>query len=276
MNMALRIVFLRLSALFLLSPLILFSIANAQVNTEAMRKENLKPGLYLDGGGDMGYIDGNSNLFQNRSNLRLDYVQDWGQIFLVANYRLGSKEKLIFINKGFSHFRAVKSFRSPVYGELFLQQEFNEFIQLSNRTLIGSGLRIKWNETGSIADSSRKCILITGVGLMWEREVIDSGPDGTEGDPVYGNLASLLRSTNYIVFEWNPKPAIGFLATGYFQFDTQRLADYRILTRSTLKVGLTKRLSLTLDLNLRYDSEPPGKIEPLDIDFRNGFSYSFK
>ena len=263
--------------IFLLLSMALIARGHAQVNTEVMRKEDIKPGLHFDAGGDVGYVEGNSSLFQNRSNLRLDYVQDWGQLFLVANYRLGSKDKLLFINKGFSHFRAVKTIRSPVYGELFLQQEFNEFIQLKNRMLIGSGLRIKWNEGKSAVDSVQKVHLITGIGLMWEREVIDTtGPDGAGGDPVHGELASLLRSTNYVVFNWNPKPTIGFLTTAYFQFDTKRLADYRILTRSTLKVGLTKRLSLTLNLNLRYDSEPPGEIKSMDLDLRNGFSYSFK
>ncbi|MFC1619962.1 DUF481 domain-containing protein [Candidatus Neomarinimicrobiota bacterium] len=250
--------------------------AHAQINTEAMRKEDVKPGFHFEAGGDVGYVDGNSSLFQNRSNLRLDYVQDWGLVFLVANYRLNMKDKLLFINKGFSHLRTVKRLRSPLYGEIFLQQEFNEFIQIEDRKLIGSGLRIKWNELDTFIELSQKLTLISGMGLMWEREKIDTGPDGTEGDPIHGDLASLLRSTNYMVLNWTPKPGLGLLTTTYFQFDTKRLSDYRILGRSTLKVSLSKRLSVTLNLNIRYDSEPPGKIEPLDVDFQNGFSYKFK
>ena len=248
----------------------------AQVNTEAMRKEDLKPGFHANVGGEFGYVGGNSSLLQNRSNLRLDFVQEWGQLFLVADYHLGVKDERLFINKGFAHFRAVKQARSVVAGELFLQQEFNEFIQLNSRTLVGTGLRIKWNKSSELGELAEKLSLATGAGLMWEREVIDTGPAGTGGDPVHGELASLLRSTNYVVFNWNPKPAIGFLTTAYFQFDTQRLADYRILTRSTLKADLTKRLSLTFDLNMRYDSEPPVGIKSMDLDLRNGFSYSFK
>jgi hypothetical protein len=227
-------------SLLLFLGIALITSSRAQVNTEAMRKVDLTPGLHLDIGGDIGYIGGNSSLFQNRSHLRLDYVQDWGQLFLVANYHLGMKDQLLFINKGFSHFRAVKPIRSAFSGELFLQQEFNEFIQLNDRMLIGSGLRIKWNESEDSGESSQKLSLVTGVGLMWEREKIDAGPEGTEGDPVHGELASLLRSTNYVVFDWAPKSTIGF------------------------------------DLNLRYDSEPPGEIEPLDLELRNGFSYTFR
>jgi hypothetical protein len=254
----------------------LITSSRAQVNTEAMRKDDLTPGLHLDIGGDIGYIEGNSSLFQNRSHLRLDYVQEWGQLFLVANYHLGMKDQLLFINKGFSHLRAVRQLRSPIYGEVFLQQEFNEFIQLNDRILVGSGLRIKWNELEGFGKSSQELSLVTGVGLMWEREKIDAGPEGTAGDPVHDELASLLRSTNYAVFDWAPTSTIGFMITTYFQFDTQRLSDYRILASSTLKVSLSKRLSLTLDLNIRYDSEPPGEIEPLDLELRNGFSYTFR
>lgn len=241
-----------------------------------MRKEDLSPGIHLNVGGDVGYVGANSSLFQNRSNLRLDHVQEWGQLFLVANYHLGMKDGLLFINKGFAHLRAVKFIRSTISGELFLQQEFNEFIQLKDRMLVGSGLRIRWIELGGFGDLSPKLTLHTGVGLMWEREKIDSGSDATGGDPVHGELASLLRSTNYVVFDWAPESTIGFLTTAYFQFDTQRLADYRILSSATIKIGLTKRLSLTLDMNLRYDSEPPGEIEPLDLELRNGFSYTFR
>jgi hypothetical protein len=250
--------------------------AHAQVNTEAMRQEDLKPGFHFNASGDVGYVGGNSSLFQNRSNLRLDYTKEGGQLFLVANYHLGMKDELLFINKGFSHLRAVKSLHSAIYGELFIQREFNEFIQLKDRILLGSGLRIKWNELAIFGELSEKLTLVSGVGLMWEREEIDAGPAGTEGDPVHGELASLLRSTNYVVLDWAPNSTIGLMTTAYLQFDTQRLDDYRILARSTLKVGLTKRLSLTLDINLRNDSEPPGDVEPLDLELRNGFSYTFR
>ncbi|MFB0515582.1 MAG: DUF481 domain-containing protein [Candidatus Neomarinimicrobiota bacterium] len=256
--------------------LLLGTLSEAQVNTESMRREDLGPGFHVDLGGDVGYTDGNSNLFQNRSNLRFDYVRDWGQMFLVSYYRISKKDKAFFINKGFSHLRTVKNLRGAFYGEVFLQKEFNEFIQLQDRQLIGGGLRIKWNETEQFKALPEHLHLATGIGFMWEREEIDTGPDGTQGDPFHGSLASLIRSTNYLVFNWTPKPSLGLLTTAYFQIDTRRISDYRVLARSTFNVAITKRLGLTLDMNLRYDSEPPGQVKAVDIDFSNGFSYKFK
>jgi len=255
--------------------LVLADMSGAQVNTEAMRREDLAPGAHFDVGGNIGYTDGNSNLFQNRSRLRFDYLQDWGHIFLVANYRISLKDELRFIDKGFAHQRFVRPLRPALSGELFLQEEFNKFIQLQDRQLVGLGLRIKWHELERFQACFNHLEVTTGVGFMTEREQIDVGTDGTQGDPVHGSLAKLLRSTNYLVLSWTPKESLGILATAYFQMDTRRAQDYRVLANSIIKVAVTKRLALTVEMNLRYDSEPPGEVEALDLDFTNGFSYAF-
>ncbi|UCH10525.1 MAG: DUF481 domain-containing protein [Fidelibacterota bacterium] len=262
--------------LLLLVSLMCISTSDAQVNTEAMRREDLKYGMHIDLAGNIGYTDGNSDLFQNRSKLRLDYVQDWGHAFLVANYRLGSKDEILFINKGFTHLRAVKPLKPALSGELFIQKGFNEFVQIQDRQLIGLGLRVKWHELEVFRKKCEHLHLSTGEGLMSEREQIDSGPDGTMGDPVHGSLANLIRSTNYIVLGWKPKDSFSILTTGYFQLDTRRAEDYRVLAQSTLKASITKRLALTVNMNLRYDSEPPGEVKALDIDLTNGFEYAFR
>ncbi len=248
---------------------------NAQINTEAMRKEKLDPGLHLSLGGTVGYVDGNTSVFQNRSNVRLDYARDWGYTFLVANYKMSSKDDQLFINKGFLHLRGVKPLSALLAGEVFAQQEFNEFIKLESRLLGGGGVRLNWTtdrgSTGPVADFS----IISGFGLMLEREKINAGQDGLEGDPVYAGLASLLRSTNYLVLRWLPREKFGMQTTAYYQVDTRRFSDYRFLNRTVVSIGVTNRLSLTLELNLRYDSEPPIGIEALDLDFSNGISYKF-
>ncbi|UCD37885.1 MAG: DUF481 domain-containing protein [Fidelibacterota bacterium] len=199
-----------------------------------------------------------------------------GRFFLVSNYQISKKDKLLFINKGFSHLRTVKSLRRSLYGEVFVQKEFNEFINLRDRQLLGGGLRIKWDEMERIKLFPEQLQFAMGIGLMWEREVIDAGADGTQGDPIHNTLALLLRSTNYVVLKWTPKESLAILTTAYFQVDTRRASDYRILARTTLRVALTKRLELTVDVNLRHDSEPPGGVKALDLDLVNGFSYRFK
>ncbi len=102
-----------------------------------------------------------------------------------------------------------------------------------------------------------------------------AGPLGLLGDPVHGELARLLRSSNYVVVKWAPSPSLSVTTTSYYQVDTRRLADYRMLSQSQARLGLTEKLALNFTLNLRYDSEPPANIENLDLEFSQGLTYSF-
>lgn len=252
------------------------SFLQAQINTESMRKKTLEKGLHVDVGSNVGLMEGNSSVFQNRTVLRVDYVRDRDHAFLVSNYRMGKKDKSLFVNKGFSHLRYMYPFTKNVTMEGFLQQEFNEFIQLNQRSLVGAGIRIKWDTGEKSKIHIPNLTTVTGFGFMWERELIDTGPAGDQGDPVHGDLASLLRSTNYLVLKWELKPEIIVQNTTYYQVDTRRISDYRILTRATFSIVITRRLSMTLDCNFRYDSEPPGMVKALDMDINNGFHYKIK
>lgn len=263
-----------------LSGLILTSLLSAQVNTEAMRKEDLTPGLHTTLGADLGYIAGNSNLLQVRSNLRFDYLSGGNHFFLVIEYQQGRKDERRFINKGFAHLRGMKALGRSTTGEAltprlhvegFLQREFNEFIDLEDRQLAGGGLRIRWHQRQGTAETPPPLQLNTGVGFMWEREQIDTTSPETNDKPV----TDIIRSTNYLVVRWNIDNRLALFSTTYYQFDLRRLSDYRVLWEGRLNFTITKRLSLTVNLNLRYDSEPPRGIKPLDLEITNGISYSF-
>ena len=108
---------------------------------------------------------------------------------------------------------------------------------------------------------------------MWERERIDTTGQASD-DRASSPLASLVRSTNYLVLQWQVDDRLTLLSTTYYQVDLSRFADYRILWEGALDLTLTKRLALRLILNLRYDSEPPAGIKSYDLEITNGFSYS--
>jgi len=248
--------------------LLLPSLLAAQVNTEALRKETLSPGLHTTLGADLGCIAGNSNLFQLRSNLRFDYLTGGNHFFLVTQYQRGSTDTL-FINKGFAHLRGVKSLSPRLHIEGFLQREFNEFINLEDRQLAGGGLRIRWLQRQGPSEKPPPLQLNTGIGLMWEREQIDTTGQESNVKPV----TDIIRSTNYFVVRWQLDDRLALFSTTYYQVDLRRFSDYRVLWEGRLGVTLTKRLSLTLNLDLRYDSEPPEGIEPYDLEITNGISY---
>ena len=247
----------------------------AQVNTETMRQENLTSGTHCTLGATLSYLEGNSKVFQSRLQARLDQVQPWGRLFLVGNQKLSSKDEKLFINQGFMHLRVVKPMSARLEAEFFLQQEYNEFIHLTSRSLGGCGFRYKLVDRPGSRQASQPFRITLGMGLMLEQERIDTGSEGLGGDPIHGNQANLLRSTNYAVINWTPSVRVTFQSTTYYQVDTQRLADYRILTKSQLNLKFTQSLSLNFELNLRYDSEPPVGIEDLDLEFSQGLTYRF-
>lgn len=260
-----------LTARLTLATLLLATLLAAQVNTEALRREDLAPGLHTTLGADLGLIAGNSDLLQLKSSLRFDYRSGGNHFFLVGQYQQGSTDTL-FINKGFAHLRGVKALGPRYYVEGFVQREFNEFIALEDRKLAGGGLRIRWLQRQDSSEKPPPLQLNTGIGLMWEREQIDTTGEAA-GDPEHGAVASLVRSTNYFVVQWKVDDRLTLFSTTYYQVDLRRLSDYRILWEGRLGVNLTKRLSLTLNLDLRYDSEPPGRIKPYDLEITNGVSY---
>ena len=255
-------------ALFSLS-----STAAAQVNTEALRREDRSPGWHTNLGVDLGIIAGNSSLVQLRSNLRLDYLTERGHTFFVTQFQRGTQGDSLFLNKGFAHLRGVKTLSARYQVEAFLQREFNEFIDLEDRRLAGGGLRIRWGLASDPSGKPNPAQLHTGFGAMWERERIDTTGQASD-DRASSPLASLVRSTNYLVLQWQVDDRLTLFSTTYYQVDLRRFADYRILWEGALNLTLTKRLALRLNLNLRYDSEPPAGIKSYDLEITNGFSYS--
>ncbi|NQT61906.1 MAG: DUF481 domain-containing protein [Candidatus Marinimicrobia bacterium] len=250
---------------------------NAQVNTESLRKTIQEPGFHFNLGATLNLMDGNRNLFQTQIKTRFDQVQPWGHLFLVSNYKMSSKDETIFVNQGFAHLRFMKKLTPGYSGEVFSQLEFNEFIRLSQRTLVGAGLRFNHSSLiGRHHSSKAPLSMVFGLGLMLERESIDVGSDASAGDPVHGDLAELLRSSNYFVLAYALRENVNIQFTTYYQVDTKRIQDYRLLSQSLIEVGLGKRLALTSELNIRYDSEAPGGVKARDLEYTQGLTFKFK
>lgn len=248
---------------------------SAQVNTESLRKTIQETGLHFNLGATLNMMDGNRNLLQTQIKSRLDLVQNWGHLFLVSNYKMSSKDETVFVNQGFAHLRFMKGLTPLTTAEVFSQLEFNEFIRLNQRALLGAGIRLRHSGLAG-ENSSSTLSMVLGLGLMMEKESIDIGSDATSGDPVHGALAELLRSSNYLVVAYTPLDNVNIQSTTYYQVDTQRFEDYRLLSQSLIEVGLGKRLALTSELNIRYDSEAPGGIKPRDLEYTQGITFKFK
>lgn len=171
--------------------------ASAQVNTEAMRGDGGTPGLHSSLEGHFTWVSGNAEFVKTNGLARADYVRDRYHGFLVGNYELGRQDDETFIRNGFAHFRNVVGLLPRTALELFAQLEFNEFLMLQQRRLLGAGLR--YNLGASAGDAGASGSTAQDVGTVAQTAgtasegggLPDPGPGGIGNQalpkPVPGN-----------------------------------------------------------------------------------------
>lgn len=246
------------------------SILWAQINTESMRKGDFLTGLHPAINLDVGIVAGNSKLLSINSTLRFDYLKGEGHTYLTSSRQLDQTDSLI-INKGFVHLRRTQSLRGNIFVEVFVQQEFDQFIHLKDRILAGGGLRLLLVEVNANKKEPPILKLYSGLGFMWEQERISNPKDPDD------SLKNLLRSTNYLVLKWEPDDRLLIQATTYFQSDVRHVSDFRMLFDGGLSFTLTGKLTAVIKFYARYDHDPPAglNLKKYDIELTNGLAYTF-
>ena len=243
----------------------LFDSIAGQVNTEAMRSEDDRFGFSNQFSLDVGYEKASSEVLDLASEYRLDYInQNNLHSFMIISLENGYEKeehtpKNIITNKGFVHLRTTKKLTPKYQVEIFTQYEFNEFLLLNDRYLLGSGLRIGFNNY-KLANT------YLGIGFMAENESYDLDIE---------NEMNLLRSTNYIKNNITLNSKIELSNTAYFQIASDDFNDYRILYDGGLDFHVTDFFAFTFELNYRYDNDPQGDLGNSYVQVTNGVSFNF-
>jgi len=241
------------------------TIIQGQVNTESMRSENKSDSFKNQFSMVIGYEKANTEVLELDAEYRLDYVkQENFHSFMVIKLENGYEKendfsKNIINNKGFTHLRITKDLFTNYQMEAFTQYEFNEFLLLNHRYLLGTGLRIDLQKS----ELSNTYI---GIGLMVEKEIYDLESDHEK---------NLLRSTNYIKNNIVLNSNIDLSNTAYFQIASDDFNDYRILYDGGLYFHVNESFALTIELNYRYDNDPQGNLGSSYIQISNGVSFNF-
>lgn len=251
-------------ATLLLLILITEETALATVNIETIRREKEVEGFSNALSLKLGYIEGNTNIRNAETRLRSDYLSGNRHFFLAASHKRGEKDEERYLDKGFAHLRLISELSDSLSGELFLQKEYNEFTLLEDRQIAGTGIRIALFQEEEEQTSASGIYL--GIGIMWEKEVLDLNP---------GDETEIYRSTNYISCRMKANETTTLAATAYYQPDLEDSSDYRVLFDGTLAFKITDSLAFTFDINYRFDNEPPAGIKKYDTEITNGISLSF-
>jgi hypothetical protein len=237
----------------------------AQINTEAMRSENVTDGFINKVNVDFGIEKADAEVIELAAAYRVDYFNPTGlHIFFILNYENGYEqekglEKNQVVNKGFGHLRMTKMISSKLFFEVFTQFGFNDFLLMKDRKLAGGGLRYKMV-------SNDRINTFLGIGLMQENEIYDIVNEPEK---------KLLRSTNYL--RWNIIIAENtkLYNTVYYQFSSSDINDYRLLYDGSIDFSVNENLSFFIKLNYRYDNDSHGDMGKSYVQLNNGIEFTF-
>jgi len=242
-----------------------FNPVYSQVNTEKFRKEYKENGFYGNVSLAAGLAKGTSDFLKAEGSARIDYAGKIFDSFLVGDYEFQEANNAKVVNKAFAHLRNMITLSSIFSLELFLQKEFNQFILLEDRNLVGVGLRTGIVQLFTESESHPLEIYI-GTGLMFENEQYNISAS---------SKTNLIRSTNYLSLKWVINNIISFISINYFQFDVEKIHDYRFISETSLNFLIMENLSYNSAVSYRYDNEPVPDVKDYDIELTNGITFSF-
>ena len=73
-----------------------------------------------------------------------------------------------------------------------------------------------------------------------------------------------------MVGSWKYKKKITVINTTYFQQYLFSISDYRLLNETNMLYKLNKNLSLSVDIEYRFDSDPPSQLANKDLNSNLG------
>ena len=237
----------------------------AQINTEAMRSENVTDEFINKVNVDFGIEKADAEVIELAAAYRVDYFNPTGlHIFFILNYENGYEqekglEKNQVVNKGFGHLRMTKMISSKLFFEVFTQFGFNDFLLMKDRKLAGGGLRYKMV-------SNDRINTFLGIGLMQENEIYDIVNEPEK---------KLLRSTNYLRWNINIAENTELYNTVYYQFSSSDINDYRLLYDGSIDFSVNENLSFFIELNYRYDNDSHGDMGKSYVQLNNGIEFTF-
>lgn len=236
------------------------SILLAQVNIE--KYNNIIDSIGMNGNISF-YASaktGNTDIQEFGADGRLNFNGENFNSFLIAQGEYGWNKGKEYSNNALLHFRYLRELNQSINPEFFAQINYNKSRLLLFRSLVGLGFRLNL-----ISDSLTN--LTYGSAYMYEYENLD-----IVSSSVHPNKTYYHRWSNYISYSNSLTGNIRLSIVMYAQPRFDDFNDLRLLADNNLSIGLTDKLSLSLILRLRYDSEPPDKVKELDTNTKIGLS----
>jgi putative salt-induced outer membrane protein YdiY len=234
------------------------SAARAQVNTERLRVSSPDSGLSGSVSASAMLKRGNAELLQLDGKSFALYYTEPHAFLLSGSAAFGEEGGNRFAAAAFAHARWTAMWLPRTGSELFVQAQYDAFLRLKLRRLVGAGPRFLVVTTESV-------LVAFGTGYMLEHERLDI----PASDPHPGSTLAH-RSTNYVALTIELRDRLRFGNTLYAQPRLDRPSDLRVLDELELRFDLDEHVALTTSFSARFDSDPPSQVEELDVALKNG------
>lgn len=244
---------MKLRKSFILFLALIAAPLRGQVNIESLRTLTDTLGWSGNTGIDASIWTGNTDVQLLSGNARLNYRAGGWDTFLALKGEYGWNDGAAFSDGGLAHLRFIIDASGDTRVEFFLQTDYNNKRLLLFRSLAGGGLRFH-----ILSDSA--LTLRYGIGAMFENERYRL--PATARHPIHPQEA---RLTSYLSARAALNDRTNLTSIVYYQPAVADMADYRILTESTLALTLSRLLDLTITFTLRHDQRPPDGTKPTDI-----------
>lgn len=234
-----------IKSICIISIFILGYSVNAQlVNIESKRMHTDSLRFVLNSDLLFNYNDNNGEyIFQVSSNVTTQFKsKNLNSIyFLIGNVNLIRSKDEDFQNSYFLHARFNHKLTDLFRLEAFVQNQYNEKLTISDRNLLGVGLRLKiLDKKGTLA--------YLGNSYIYEVESVASS------DQKFYNH----RNSSYLSLNQNfKKYNLDITGTFYFQPLYDNISNHRILSQFKAEMPLTKRISFSALYNyavINFDS----------------------
>ncbi|MEE2954075.1 MAG: DUF481 domain-containing protein [Bacteroidota bacterium] len=174
--------------------------------------------------------------------------------FLLLNeINLDRAGGIVFSNDGYQHLRISNHINKSYTIESFIQNQYDPLRSIKNRKLLGSGLRLEiFNQN------------FVGLSSFYENEILNNGLE-----------ISAFRLNTYFDIKIEVNKILLFLITTYIQPNINKLGDCKVSNKSSIRVKISDKFSLSNIFSGSYDTYPASGIPEFTYNIKNGLIYKF-
>ena len=169
------------------------------------------------------------------------------------------------LNNGYLHFRTNFNYQKKLSQEAFAQMQYDNFRGLSDRYILGGGIRWRVIQTEKFVGS-------IGTGPMYEKEIWRN--INSEGE----QNKDLFKLSSYIILRWDITDNVNFNTIFYYQVgydDSINAARNRFSSSSNFNFKISDFLSFTTSVSMAYEDKPIIPITKFIYGVENGLTLTF-